>query len=67
MLEQLDTDLMFVPEVSAEIRVPVSTLRGWRSRGLGPPGFRVGRHVRYRRADVLEWLEQQAAADRRSA
>jgi excisionase family DNA binding protein len=43
--------------------IPVDTLYGWRHRGLGPRGYRVGRHVRYRRSSVEAWLSQQA--DRR--
>lgn len=60
-------DLMTLLEVAEELRVPVSTVRGWRTRRLGPPGFRVGRHVRYRRADVDRWLDEQATAARRPA
>lgn len=37
--------------------MPVGTLYGWRHRGEGPPGYRVGRHVRYRRSAVDAWLE----------
>lgn len=44
--------------------VPLSTVYQWRSRGGGPPGFRVGRHVRFRLADVVAWEESQIAADR---
>jgi excisionase family DNA binding protein len=43
--------------------LPIETLYGWRHRGEGPGGYRIGRHVRYRRAAVEEWLETQA--DRR--
>ena len=44
--------------------VPVHTLYRWRHNGDGPAGYRVGRHVRYRREAVEAWLEQQA--DKRS-
>ena len=47
--------------------VPVPTVYQWRSRGTGPPGFRVGRHVRYRLADVVAWEEAQIAAGRPGA
>ncbi len=47
--------------------VPVTTVYQWRSRGTGPPGFRVGRHVRYRLADVVAWEERQLAGDRHGA
>ena len=28
------------------------------SRGSGPPYLRLGRSIRYRRADVIAWLDQ---------
>ncbi len=48
--------------VSAYLDVPVGTLTQWRYRGLGPKFLKVGRHVRYRREDVLAWLEELAQA-----
>lgn len=55
--------LMTLPELSEMLRVPIETLYGWRHRGEGPVGYRIGRHVRYRRSAVEEWLETQG--DRR--
>ena len=52
--------LMTSAEVAEMLCLPVDTLYAWRYRGLGPPGYRVGRYVRYRRAAVEEWLETQA-------
>jgi predicted DNA-binding transcriptional regulator AlpA len=48
--------------------VPVATLYAWRYHREGPPGFRVGRHVRYRWTDVEEWisLRVEASQDNRS-
>ena len=46
-------------------RIPVRTIYGWRSKGEGPRGYKVGRHVLYKKADVDRWLEGQA--DPRSA
>ncbi len=43
-------------EVAKLFRVPEPTVRAWRYRGLGPKGTKVGRHVRYRRSDVLQWM-----------
>lgn len=42
--------------------VPPKTLDQWSYRKTGPPHLRVGRHRRYRPADVRRWLEQQEAA-----
>jgi excisionase family DNA binding protein len=55
--------LMTLPELSEMLGVPIETLYGWRHRGEGPVGYRIGRHVRYRRSAVEEWLETQG--DRR--
>jgi excisionase family DNA binding protein len=55
-------------EVADFLGVPKATLYGWRYRGEGPPGIRIGRHLRYRAADVDTWigdlLRDDAAAQR---
>lgn len=35
-----------LPELSDMLGVPIDTLYGWRHRGEGPVGYRIGRHVR---------------------
>ena len=52
--------LMTLLDVSQLLGVPVATLYRWRHRGEGPTGYRIGRHVRYRRAAVEAWIEAQA-------
>jgi excisionase family DNA binding protein len=52
--------LMTIADLSVMLGAPVDTLYGWRHRGEGPTGYRVGRHVRYRRSNVEAWLEEQA-------
>lgn len=47
-------------EVSAYLRVPVATLYQWRHRGIGPRVHKLGRHLRYRWAEVEAWVDQQA-------
>lgn len=49
--------LLTITELSEMLGIPVDTLYGWRHRGEGPQGYRIGRHVRYRRATVEAWLE----------
>jgi excisionase family DNA binding protein len=51
--------LLSVTELAEYLGVPVTTLYQWRYRGEGPPGFRVGRHIRYRWQDILDWIEGQ--------
>jgi excisionase family DNA binding protein len=49
--------LMTTEELAAFLSLPVATLYQWRHRGTGPRAFRVGKHLRYRRADVEAFLE----------
>ena len=49
--------LLTITELSEMLGIPIDTLYGWRHRGEGPRGYRIGRHVRYRRAVVEAWLE----------
>ena len=51
--------LLTVQQLADYLGVPVTTLYQWRHRREGPSGFRVGRHLRYRRRDVEEWIECQ--------
>ncbi|MFC4113413.1 helix-turn-helix transcriptional regulator [Nonomuraea zeae] len=46
-------------EVAAFLGVPKATLYQWRYLGTGPKAARVGRHLRYLQADVLDWFRQQ--------
>ncbi|MBM0125383.1 helix-turn-helix transcriptional regulator [Pimelobacter simplex] len=47
-------------DVAAYLGVPVKTVYAWRSRGRGPKGFRIGKHLRWRVATVFEWsLDQE--------
>lgn len=46
-------------ETSNYVKVPLRTLDAWRYRGTGPAYLKVGRHVRYRRADLDAWLDAQ--------
>ncbi len=52
--------LLSLPQVAEQLSVPLGTLYAWRSRGLGPRGIKIGKHVRVRQADLDAWLEQQA-------
>jgi excisionase family DNA binding protein len=39
-----------------------NTLEKWRVRGEGPPFVKLGGRVRYRRSDVLAWIEENTKA-----
>lgn len=44
-----------VEEFAEREGVPVPTVYGWNSQGVGPKYMKIGRHVRYRIADVIAW------------
>lgn len=52
-------DLLTPSELSVLLQVPLNTLYYWKSRGDGPRAHRIGKHLRFAKADVLEWLERQ--------
>ena len=54
-------------ELAEYLGVPLATVYRWRSRRDGPAGIRVGRHVRYRLADVERWLDQHHDVHTRNA
>ncbi len=58
---QTPQHLMSTEEVAAYLRVPVTAIYAWRTKHVGPKAARVGRHLRWRRADVDAWLEEQSA------
>jgi hypothetical protein len=51
--------LWTIDDVSAFLRVPTATLYQWRHHRVGPPAFKVGRHLRYDPASVRTWLTTQ--------
>lgn len=57
--KNLGDELLTLDETAALLRVPENTLRYWRVTGAGPRSFKVGRHVRYWKADVVLWLSDQ--------
>ena len=56
--------LLKIGEVSELLGIPVGTLYQWRYTGKGPRSARLGRHLRYRPADVEVWVEELVGADR---
>lgn len=59
MSERNQEQIMTPTEVADYLRVSPSTLRYWRIDGRGPGWRRVGKHVRYTRADVEKWFAAQ--------
>ena len=58
-----DPDQMLTEAETAEIVCQsVRTLQKWRVTGFGPGFFKIGRSVRYRRRELLEWVESRRRA-----
>ena len=58
----------FSPEELAEREgVSLQTVYGWNKMRTGPRYMRIGRHVRYRAADVLAWEELRTVPTGRTA
>ena len=55
--------MLYGPEAAHLSGQSNRTLEAYRSRGGGPPFVRIGRAIRYRRGDLLDWL----AARRRTS
>jgi predicted DNA-binding transcriptional regulator AlpA len=55
--------LLTLTEVAAYLGLPPASLYRQRYVGDAPGslGFRVGRHVRFRRGDIDTWIEQQVS------
>lgn len=43
-------------ELADFLGLPVQTIYQWRKRKYGPPGRKMGRHIRYRRSEVEHWI-----------
>lgn len=55
----MSKQLLSPRQLADYLNVPLATLYAWRYHGEGPPGFRVGKHVRYRWNDVQVWVQDQ--------
>jgi excisionase family DNA binding protein len=51
--------LMTIDEVAAYTQIPKQTLYKMRTENRGPRAAKLGRHLRYRRADVDVWINSR--------
>jgi excisionase family DNA binding protein len=54
-------------QLAEELGVPLRTIYAWRSTGKGPRAARFGKHLRFARADIDAWTEQQKDQSGRGA
>ena len=43
-------------DICRELKIPLQTFYQWRSKRIGPPAYRIGRHLRFDRHDFDAWL-----------
>lgn len=55
-------EMLTIDEAAQFLRVPVATMRYWRYCGTGPFSFKIQRHVRYWRSDLVLWRAEQGRA-----
>jgi len=48
--------LWSIDDLAEFLGVSASTIYDWRSHGKGPVAYRLGKHLKYARADVDAWL-----------
>lgn len=49
------SELWDIDQVADYLSVPKQTIYTWRTTGYGPRGFRVGKHLRWHAATVIQW------------
>lgn len=54
-------ELLTSAELAEWLKLPLRTPQNWRRDRKGPEFLRLGKRVRYRRSDVLDWLSDQQA------
>ena len=54
------TEWLSPTEICRELQVPLPTFYQWRSRGIGPHAYKIGRHVRVSRTDLDAWISLQS-------
>ena len=52
-----------VQQLAEELHVSAQTIYDLRSQGRGPTGFRVGRHLRFRKSEIEAWLARLEGED----
>jgi hypothetical protein len=63
----VDADALLTEAEAADfLRLSVRTLQAWRIRIAGPAFVQVGRAVRYRRRDLIAWIDVNTVSPSRA-
>lgn len=47
-------------DICAQLQIPEQTFYQWRAKRVGPPAYRIGRHLRISHSDFIAWLALHA-------
>lgn len=66
-MEPSETPTEWVPisEASVFLGVPEGTLRSWRHSNVGPPSYKPGRAIQYKRHELAAWRAKREEVTRR--
>ena len=56
--------LVTEPQLAAKWGFTAQTLGAWRRRGVGPRAVRTSEGIRYRRQDILDWMDEHRVSVR---
>ncbi|MFM9454804.1 helix-turn-helix domain-containing protein [Streptomyces europaeiscabiei] len=54
-------------DIAEIFEVPKETVYQWRRKRMGPPGFRIGKYIRYDPVDVLAHVAERKRTDQDAA
>ncbi len=58
-----DPEFYTLGDLADMLKISLSSIRHMREHRLTPPAYKVGRHLRFARADVKDWLEGLRESD----
>ncbi len=54
--DRRETPLWTPADLTHHLSIPLATLYKWRTTGEDPPGFKIGKHLRFDQTEVVAWL-----------
>jgi excisionase family DNA binding protein len=51
-------EILTTDEVAALLKIPKQTIYRWNVMGSGPPYYRLGKHARWKRSEVMAWVAE---------
>ena len=55
----MDDELWTADDLSDFLKVPKATLYNWNYLRVGPRPLKIGRHLRWWKSEVIEWVNEQ--------